>query len=620
MSAICGVVYPEKLFDQTLMVEQRNLLLKTLSHRGVDGSGCWHNDRAAFGHQMMYITPESIDEVQPAIVNAGSLVCISDSRIDNRESIIETLAIKDYSIPDSLLILAAYKYWGTECSKHFIGDFTFAIWDEEKQRLFCSRDHFGLRQFFYTLHKNVLYFSTELKSLLELSIEKTVNLERVKLFCNKGFPKNNSDETFFKEIKQLKPAHNLIYHKSVLIKQYWQINAEEKDENISENDYIEACREVLLKAIKCRTRTPFQIGSELSGGIDSSIVSAMARRESNQKVFHSVHYCPSTENNELGFAKSLAKKANIELSVYSSALPLYEIKERLKKHGEPWNMSGNIHHYRAGECLRNNNVRVCLNGQFGDLYGAFDYILFDYLEKHNWDGVQSRLSENFVGNELKRTFTYYVDAEMKCVANEDGFGRFFRASMGLRKYSNFSISRALYRYWFRYKRNSSLGTNFFIKFKKCNEKNIEKNEDIFCSHLSQTPIAQVYQFLDCVYSSSGVQAVSPLGDLRVVKFFNKVPLKLLHTGKSNRSLLKNSIKDYLPPDILEREDKFYFDKTSQEEFLQEPESSFEVCRNFKIYPKGIKIQNIDKWQYYCNSKPELYEDLWRLAMLSHWRV
>lgn len=142
MSGIFGILNRSgKLVDKQII----NSMLDAMSYWNPDDSGTWMDGPVAFGHAMLWNTPESKLEHLPNRQNA--YVITMDARLDNREELAEKLEMVDrpmYQITDSDFILSAYHKWGEECPKYLLGDFAFAIWDKKKQQMFCTRDHIGI--------------------------------------------------------------------------------------------------------------------------------------------------------------------------------------------------------------------------------------------------------------------------------------------------------------------------------------------------------------------------------------------------------------------------------------------------------------------------------------------
>ena len=167
MSGIAGAYYS---FDGR-PVEKTDIekMLNIIVHRGPDGSRIWTDGPIGFGHRMLWTTPESLNEKLPFSNKTEELSITADARIDNRDELISTFDLPGRSrqtIADSELILTAFEKWGEGCPERLLGDFSFAIWDSRKNRLFCARDHMGIKPFYYYLSDKLFVFASEIKALL----------------------------------------------------------------------------------------------------------------------------------------------------------------------------------------------------------------------------------------------------------------------------------------------------------------------------------------------------------------------------------------------------------------------------------------------------------------------
>ena len=622
MSAICGVIYPEDLHDPREMIERRDILMLAMSHRGPDGSGIWNNNRVALGHQMLHITPESIGEQQPAIRHDNRLVCVADCRIDNRDELIEILGIKKNGITDSDLILDAYEEWGESCVKRFVGDFTFAIWDDVKKKLFCGRDHYGVRQFFYLRKKGVLYFSTELQALLKLPLEKTVDLDRLKYFFGGCLPDQEEESTFYKDIKSLIPARFLRYTDKIEVKRYWLLDRERKEPALSEEEFIESCRAKLEEAVKSRIRTEFNIGSELSGGIDSSTVTVLARHLSRQKEFYSVHVAPGGTSNEKEYAESVAEKSNIELLVHEGISPLSNYKERLARTGEPWNMANSVNVDVNSQRLSEKGIRVCLNGHFGDVYGTIDFAFEEYKNNMDWSGFTERLKINFPHIDIGVAENEFLKHELKRYAATHNLLKFLKVVRQIKRKNKLSAWYLLKKYYLRELIKKERG-NCFIKpgyLPKKNSMQFSGNcYDMLFDHLSNVALAQAYQNQDVAYSWVGIQAVSPLADIRLIDFMYNTPIHLHHNKGLNRYLLRNAVRDELPDKVYNRKNKFFFDDfISKRMKFDDSGVVNKLLKNKPRLSRCMDVLNVGKWEDICDEDSLKFRSIWSLALSECW--
>lgn len=162
MSGIVGIIYADNRSVESKKLEQ---MTAKIAHRGLDGIHTWYGEGIGLGHLMLWTTPESVQEKLPLLNTTRYLILTADARIDNRSELIDALNLEK-NITDSQIILAAYEKWGTCCCEYLLGDFAFAIWEHRQKRLFCARDHLGVKPFFYYHSPEFFIFASEIKSTL----------------------------------------------------------------------------------------------------------------------------------------------------------------------------------------------------------------------------------------------------------------------------------------------------------------------------------------------------------------------------------------------------------------------------------------------------------------------
>lgn len=278
MSAIFGVY---NLDGKPVSPQSLEKMSGILKHRGTDDAGIWSDGSVGLGHRMLWVTPESQNEKLPLANSDKFLVITADARLDNREQLINLLSPfnkEDSLITDSDLILGAYKKWGEGCAGHLLGDFAFAIWDTLQQKLFCARDHFGIKPFYYYSSENLFTFATEIKALLLLP-EVPKRLNEVKLAHYIECVIEDKTHTFYRDIFRLQPGcYMKINRDGQRTSRYWSLELSQELKLSSDNEYAEALREHFEEAVRCRLRSSTSIGTMLSGGIDSSSITCMARK------------------------------------------------------------------------------------------------------------------------------------------------------------------------------------------------------------------------------------------------------------------------------------------------------------------------------------------------------
>ncbi len=305
MSAIFGLNH----FDgRSVTPADLARMTQVLAHRGPDGSGVWCEGPVGLGHRMLRTTPESLNEHVPFTSPGGQFAITSDARLDNREELIRELRSSGANLgqeTDSELILAAYRHWGESCAERLLGDFAFAIWDARLRKLFCARDHFGVKPFYYySCLGRVFAFATEMKALFVMP-EVPCELNEVRVGDHLADVFADEESTFYRDILRLPAAHTMtVTRDGVRTHQYWTLDPSRELRLRSNEEYAEGFRELFTQAVRSRLRSISPVGSLLSGGLDSSSITCTARKLLGEKgrrlrtfsvVFDKVPRCDERE-------------------------------------------------------------------------------------------------------------------------------------------------------------------------------------------------------------------------------------------------------------------------------------------------------------------------------------
>jgi asparagine synthase (glutamine-hydrolysing) len=304
MSAIAGIFH---MNGEPISIEHSNGMMKSLEKYPADDVQTWHNGHVFFGCHAQWITPESVGEKLPYYDHNRKLAITADAIIDNRDELFDKLNIKKdkrAQMTDSELILLSYEKWGEESPKHLVGDFAYMIWDEREQKLFGARDFAGRRTLYYYNDDNYFAFCTTIHPILAMpSIEKKINDNWIAEFLVIPDMYEVADvfSTVYKEVRQIPPSYSLsIRDNKINMKRYINVSEIEHLKLKSNEEYIEAFKEVFQKAVHSRLRTFKNVGAHLSGGLDSgSVVSFAARELKNQKKkLQTLSYIPEENFND----------------------------------------------------------------------------------------------------------------------------------------------------------------------------------------------------------------------------------------------------------------------------------------------------------------------------------
>ncbi|GAA0177994.1 asparagine synthase (glutamine-hydrolyzing) [Clostridium sediminicola] len=300
------------------LATQKDVLIKmtnTLSKRGPDDFGYYLSQNALLGHRRLVIV-DPVGGTQPMVYCKfhSEYTIVYNGELYNTEDVRKELIDVGYnfqSYSDTEVLLKAYTHWGKLCLEHINGIFAFAIWDEKEKELFMARDHLGVKPLFYTIKNNSFVFGSELKAILSHpSIDAVVDKEGLTQIFSLG-PARVLGSAIFKGIYEIPPASYLIFNKDKLtLKTYWKPTCEEHREDVETT--AEHLKELLSDAINKQLVADVPVCTFLSGGLDSSIISAIASKnfkergktlhtysieyEDNEQFFKSNKYQPTSDN------------------------------------------------------------------------------------------------------------------------------------------------------------------------------------------------------------------------------------------------------------------------------------------------------------------------------------
>ncbi|MFD0697807.1 asparagine synthase-related protein [Paenibacillus sp. GCM10027628] len=301
MSAIAGIYYYE---EKPVSLDEGANLMHALQRYHADCVHTWLNGSVFLGCHAQWITPESVHEKLPFYNSEYRLAITADAIIDNRKELFQQLQVdpgRRGHISDSELILLAYLKWGEESPKHLIGDFSFMIWDETKQQMFGARDISGNRTLYYYNEQRFFAFCTAISPLFTLpGNRKELHEQWLAEFLSipDMFESTNIYATPYKRIDQLPPAHSILVKDGrILLNRYAVLSDVEPLHLKSNEEYVEAFRDIFQEAVNARLRTHRQIGAALSGGLDSGAVVSFAAETLRQegKPIHAFSYVPVSD-------------------------------------------------------------------------------------------------------------------------------------------------------------------------------------------------------------------------------------------------------------------------------------------------------------------------------------
>ena len=382
MSAIFGIV---NLDNRPVNGEQLDLMMLALSHRGPDGTGSIIEGMAGLGHQMFHITPESLMEKLPYHKRDSSLIITGNIRLDNRDELFETLGIaqSNRAMPDSLLALRAFAKWGRNIPDHIEGDYVIVIWDIRNRQLFIFTDPAGMHPVFYHHNRKQFIFATEIKGILAVpTVSKQLNKKFLAMeLAVPGTPFALPETTYFKDILSMPAASIMVVDsRGISINRHWVPDINRKIIFKNEDDWTEAFQELFFNVVKGRMRSAFPIVSLLSGGLDSSAVTAFAlelRKKQGKRLRTFSAILPDgysgTGTDERYFIDLFKNRDTIDMQYITDEWrgPFDNLQKLVQGGESPFYTSRHFLYSAFSHAAKEQGVRVILEGCFGEMGPSF---------------------------------------------------------------------------------------------------------------------------------------------------------------------------------------------------------------------------------------------------------
>jgi asparagine synthase (glutamine-hydrolysing) len=596
MCGISGIInLSDKPIDKMELEELNNKII----HRGPDSEGFYINGNVGFGFRRLAILDLSPEGNQP-MSYGNNLTIIFNGEVYNyielRDELIK-LGFKFSTNTDTEVILAAYSYWGEECVTRFNGMWAFAIHDSDKNIIFASRDRFGVKPFYYRLDGDSFRFGSEIKQILHKEVRPEANIPILMDYLVLGFV-DHSEETFFKEIKKLPASHclriDLATNKMDIFK-YFELKIEKSFHFSSDEDGIKQYDYCFRDAIKLRLRSDVNVGTCLSGGMDSSSIAGIAsnlyKEKSNQK-FMAIH-AQSTEikSDESQYAKMVATHCDLNLLTVKPSLQDFQdtIDELIRIQEEPFGSTSLMMQYYVMKTARENNCTVLLDGQGGDesLLGYERYF------------VGAILSAQSLPQKIKN-FIYCVENSKLTAFQLLGYLLYF---------PNYIVRKKLLS-----KRAKFIKPEYLQKVNwkilQSNAKNFWNLFDLQEEELFKTQLPALLRYEDKNSMRHSIEARLPFLDYRLVQLSLNLPIQYKNFGGWSKYVLRKVVDPILPKEVVWRKNKIGFEAPTSHWSDAIQKSFFELKVNSEIY-KNIISNTIDYSNLTENQK-------WRLFNLLKW--
>ena len=611
MCGLAGIVD----FDAAVAVEQAAGMAAELAHRGPDDYDTWADDGVALAHRRLSILDLSPDGRQPMADPTGRYRLLHNGEVYNYLELRAELTGHGHRFrtgTDTEVILAAYAHWGRKCVARFNGMWAFALWDRERRELFCARDRFGIKPFYYRLAGRRFSFASELKAFRGDGFELTANERLIRDFLEYALA-NHTSETFFRGIHELPPAHVLSFDGDGLsLERYWQL-----EPSAADGDATDVFRELFLDSVRLRLRSDVPIGTSLSGGLDSSAIACVVdnfmRTEpeatlpvgERQQVFTAYFDAPGMD--ERPFADEVVHQTHAKSHPvsFSCSELIEQLPAIVEAQDEPFRSTSIAAQWFVMREAKQARVKVMLDGQGGDeVLGGYDgYFGFLFGDLMLRGDFRSLASEMAAYRRLRdASYAHAVGALVR---------PFFPERVQWSARAKATGARSLVQPELRREPEAlpRLANTFPDRFRRR-------------LHVVLTRrLPELLRYEDRNSMAHSIEARLPYLDYRLVEFmFSVEPRHIIHDGQA-KVILRKALGDLLPARIRTRTDKMGF-QTPETVWLRGELGDFaeEVFRDPKCRERGF-IETPAALSLLKRHRKGLVQaplPLWRAVVLELW--
>jgi asparagine synthase (glutamine-hydrolysing) len=519
-------------------------------YRGPDGIAHWNEGTVALAHLKFWTTPEAVQETQPQFDEANTLSLVMDGRVDNRVDLRALLEARGSVLrtdTDAELVLRAYQCWGEDCAAYIHGDFAFCLWNKSTRQLFCARDILGIRPFYYFFDTRRFLGASELHQLFECP--------RVPREPNEGMigeylaaSPTNCEETVYRAIKRLPPAHCLSVERGrIRAWRYWTTNPAKEVRYERDDEYADHFLELFSEAVRCRLRSHGRVGSDLSGGLDSSSVASVAqdlqRRSGGIETFSLVF--PRRACDERKYIDAVVRKSGVQANFYEPKdRQVGWCLEQVQRYQDLPDYPNSAMSYPLKALARDKGFRVILSGDGGDqwLDGGHDSCA-DLLRQMKLSALWRQFHSNYQANGrgkyvwrlLRHRLGRLVFAWVRAVPSRNFIPEYIN--------NEFAQKIALA------DRLKTGIANISLESSAQSEMNARLTSG-WSAHGNETG--------DRALSWFQIEQRHPLNDRRIIEFAMALPGDQLHRGSQRRFILRQSMRGLLPETVRTRFDKADF--------------------------------------------------------------
>ena len=558
------------------------------------------------GHQPMYDK-----ELGIAICYNGEIYNYLELKAE-----LKAKGYKFFSNSDTEVIIKAYHFWGEDCVLHFNGMWAFSLWDERKNLLFCSRDRYGIKPFYYAVQDGVIYWGSEIKQLLLTPIDKKLNQAMIWRSMKINSFLVYDDETYWQNVHSLKPGHNLLAaNGKIMINQYYDLDiANFESSHLAFEQAVQQYRNIFLDSISLQLRSDVEIGATLSGGMDSSAIvcSAVQKKGEPLKTFSS-YYAFTPELDERKWMEKIVQKTSCTSFLVSpTAEDAICWWEKLTYMNDLPLSAAFVSINAVMQEAHQQGIKVLLSGQGSDEISAgYRHSLYRYF---------ADLIRGMQIGRLGKELPIYLKKDNKAFSK-----------LGKIMLSTFLPESSLYNLEFCYYRFEPFNRAFTNEAEKnCGEQILKKIADIKASRLSNflynmmhnTSLQTLLHFEDRLTMANSVESRVPFLDYRLVDFVFSLPSQYKVQPPYTKVIHRFAMKDLIPEEIYYRQDKGIFSSPFYQVWMKQELKPFisDIFASSAFRQRGIwnlpKINHY--WHKYLAGDNKQVEMLFNVIALELW--
>jgi asparagine synthase (glutamine-hydrolysing) len=601
-----------------------------LSQRGPDSSGTFTHGYVGLGHRRLSIIDTSTDGRQPMTDQTERYTIVFNGEIFNFPELKQQLAAKGYafrSSSDTEVLLNLYIHEKENCLKHLNGFFAFAIYDKEEESLFIARDRMGIKPLLYFRDEDKLIFASEMKALLTYGLPRDLDYVSLQQYLQLNYIP--APHTIFKGVHKLLPGHYMYLQGSeVSIKPYYQIPQTYNRWTANQMSYgkvQEKLAELLEESVRKRLIADVPLGAFLSGGIDSSVIVALATRYTDHLNTFSIGYRDEPFFDETRYASLVAKKYKTNHTVFSlSNEDLYEhLFDMLDYIDEPFADSSALPVYILSKRTRK-RVTVALSGDGADeLFGGYNKHMGEYRVREGglmagavktlqplWEALPKSRNSTF-GNKIRQLQKF---AEGMHKTEKERYWRFctFTGEADARSVLS-SQSRELASEQVFAERKSHL-----LKYLR---EDGDFNEFLYTDMHLVLPNDMLTK-VDLMSMAHGLEIRVPFLDYTVVNFAFSLPAEFKVDGRMKKKIVQDAFRNHLPKELYNRP-KQGFEVPLLKWFRNELQSLInnDLLKDEFIAQQGIfdvdTVREL-KEKLFSGNPEDVHARIWGLLVFQYW--